>query len=194
MTPLWVWVTVLITVVLLHGAASGARVAAGRDGRLEHRRTEGRGALRGMAVASALVAPFAAVTVIDATMTARTDAYAQAAQVLAYAYGPIAAFIAIAFVAARTTPWQVRVFIDSVVVGAVEFTRPLIAGIGVVAVAVVTRDATVTVLAAVIVTMALQATRLLRHWWYPPLNPAARWRPVSALQPGLSSAGERQAG
>jgi len=194
MTPWWVWAGVLLLVALLHGAASGIRVASGRDGKISYRPSEGRGAVRGMLVVSALMVPYAALAAMDAATTVRLEVHTQAWQAMALAYGPVAGLTAVAFVLARTAPWQVRVYVNSVVLGGVEFVRPLVAWAGVGAAGVVTRDITVTVLCALAVTAGLLVTRVMRWWWYPPLSAVVTPLPSEAPTHQPSSVREREAG
>lgn len=193
MTPWWVWFAVLALVALLHGAASGIRVAAGRDGRIEHRHVEGRGAGRGMLVVSALLAPFVAAALVDAFTMGRLEVHTQAYQALVWIYGPMAGVTGVAFVLAHTAPWQMRVFVNSVVLGGIEFARPVVAGVGVVVVATITRDVTVTVLCALAVMAGMQVSRVMRQWWYPPLSPVVTRLSSVARERMSSSAREREA-
>lgn len=157
----------LVAVALLHGAAAGIRASAGRDGLLHHRRAEGIGALRGMAVAAALVTPFAAAALWDAsTSPSRWAIYVDAAGAMLIVYGPVATVVAAAFLAARLTPWTVRAFISTVIIGGLEFTRPLVAFGGAALAWWVSGDLVVGLLTTGAIAAALQTSRIATAAWY----------------------------
>ncbi len=157
----------LIAVALLHGATAGVRASAGRDGRIRHRAAEGVGALRGMAVVATLLTPFAVAALWDASSSPeRWNTYVDAAGALLLVYGPVAAIMAGAFVAARTTPWAVRAFISTVVIGGMEFVRPVVALGGVALAWWHSGDLLVGLLATGAITAALQASRITAAAWY----------------------------
>lgn len=171
----------LAAIALLHGAAAGIRAAAGRDGLLDHRHTELLGALRGVGVVTAMLGPFAAVSAFHAlTDPAMRDVYVQGAKAMLVVYAPIAGITAAAFVVARVARWEVRAFVDTVVLGGLEFARPALAMAGVAAAVVATRDPAVAALGSMSVVAGLQVSRVVARAWY--RTPALSQRPVLAAQ------------
>jgi hypothetical protein len=167
MTTTTVIAIALVAVALLHGSAAGIRAASGRDGRLYHRRAEGLGAVRGMLTVAALLAPAAIGAGIDALRDAdRLELYVDAAYGMLLIYGPVATVTTVAFIVVRAAPWQVRAFLNSVVIAGLEFLRPAIAWVGVGFAWWFTRDAAISVLAAIAITAGLQASRVVTRVWY----------------------------
>ncbi|PKQ27172.1 MAG: hypothetical protein CVT64_01640 [Actinobacteria bacterium HGW-Actinobacteria-4] len=167
MMTLALMVTPLALLVAFHGAAAGIRAAAGRDGRLDHRRAERMGAARGIGVAFALVTP---AVIVGAVVTngerERLDVYQQGGLAVAVVAGPVAATAALAFGVALVASWQVRAFVNTVVIGGLEFVRPAVAAVAVVAVWLATRDVMATALFGFATASALQAHRVTARLWY----------------------------
>lgn len=166
--------TALAAIALLHGAAAGVRAAAGRDGLLDQRYSEARGALRGMLAVTALLGPFACVTAVDAlTSATRRGTYIDGAAAMLVIYTPVVAVTVVAFVLARVARWEVRSFVNSVVIGGLEFARPAVALAGVAAAVAVTRSPGLGALGFAAIVAGLQASRLVSRAWYaaPPALP-----------------------
>lgn len=157
----------LVALTAFHGAAAGIRASAGRDGRLDHRRAERKGAWRGISVALALVVPGAVVGAIDASgQKGSLDMYESAAFAFSVVAGPVVAIAAIAFGIALVAAWPVRAFVNTVVIGGLEFIRPAAAVAAVIAVWWATRDPSVTAAAALTTASAMLTYRVVSRLWY----------------------------
>ncbi|WP_144276416.1 hypothetical protein [Demequina sp. NBRC 110053] len=163
----WALLGALLVVVAQHGGTAGIHAAMGRDGLIDHRRSEWLGAVRGTVMLVALMGPVLVIWAVDAFSSAeRLDVYLHANQALAAVYVPITVIAFTAFVLARVTPWQVRSNLNSVVLGTLELLRPWLAAAGMVAAAIVTRDATVAVIGALGVAAGLLVGPATRRRWY----------------------------
>lgn len=167
MTELWVLVLGLTAVALLHGATAGARVAAGRDGLVHHRRTEGRGAWRGMALTAGLWVSLIVLGVVHASGGEQSlGAVTDGMQGMAVIYAPIALLTVLALGIARVGTWQVRAYVNTVVLGGLSFARPAVAWAGVALGSWWARDLLVAALMAAAVATSLLVPRLMSAVWY----------------------------
>lgn len=157
----------LAAVALLHGAAAGVRAAAGRDGLIDQRAAEARGARRGMALVVALLGPFAGITAADALLSpARRALYMDGAAAMLAVYVPVVAVTVLAFVVAHVARWEVSSFVNSVVIGGLEFVRPGVGIVGVLAAYLATGSLALGLLGLAAVVTGLQASRLASRAWY----------------------------
>lgn len=163
----WAVLAALLVVVLQHGGTAGIHAAMGRDGMIDHRRAEFTGALRGTATLVALMGPMFVIWAFDALSSAdRMELYVKANWAIIAVYGPITVIALVSFILARTTPWQVRSNLNSVVIGTLELLRPWMAAAGMVAGIAVTRDLVVAAIGTVAVIAGILVPWATRHWWY----------------------------
>lgn len=163
----WAVLGVLLVVVLQHGGTAGIHAALGRDGMIDHRPAEWLGAVRGTLALAALMGPVFVIWAVDALSgRERLDQYVRANWAIAGVYAPVTAVAFVAFVLARTTPWQVRSNLNSVVLGALELLRPWLAVAGMVTGVLVTRDPVVAGIGGLAVAAGLLVGPLTRRWWY----------------------------
>ena len=163
----WAVLVALLIVVLQHGGTAGIHAAMGRDGMIDHRRAERLGALRGTATLVALMGPVFVIWAFDALSSPeRMDLYVTANWAIIAVYGPITAVALTSFVLARTTPWQVRSNLNSVVIGTLELLRPWMAAAGMIAGIAITRDLVVAVIGTAAVITGILVPTVTRRWWY----------------------------
>lgn len=159
--------TLLAIVVLQHAGTAGIRAAMGRDGRIDHRKVEFLGAVRGTIALVVLLTPVALVWGIDALSSPeRFQLYMEANDAMLQLWIPISVVALLSFVIARVSPWQVRSNINSMLFSLLELSRPVFAAAGMAIAAIVTQDWRVAAVGAFAVFMGMQVTRLTRRWWY----------------------------
>lgn len=157
----------LLMVVLQHGGTAGIHAAMGRDGLLDHRRSEATGALRGTLALTVLMTPVVVAWAIDALSSKeRMDVYVQANWALIAVYGPVTVIALATFLFARLRPWPRRSNLTSVVIGSLELARPWIAALGIAAATWVTRDPHVAIFGALAVVAGIFVNRATRRVWY----------------------------
>ncbi|MFW2513655.1 hypothetical protein ACNI3K_07735 [Demequina sp. SO4-13] len=163
----WAVFGALLLVVLQHGGTAGIHAAMGRDGMIDHRRAEMRGAWRGTIALVVLMTPVLVVWAFDALSgPERMEMYVRANWAILAVYAPITLIALVSFVLARTTPWQVRSNMNSVVIGTLEFLRTPMAALGMLAGVLVTQDLRVAVIGSLAVIAGVFVAPLTRRWWY----------------------------
>lgn len=163
----WAVFGALLIVVLQHGGTAGIHAAMGRDGMIDHRRAEMAGAWRGTIALVVLMAPVLILWGFDALSSPeRMDVYVRANWAILAVYGPVTLVALASFILARTTPWQVRSNLNSVVIGTLEFVRTGIAALGMLAGVLVTQDLRVAVIGFLAVIAGAFVPRVTRRWWY----------------------------
>ncbi len=163
----WMVLGALLIVVLQHGGTAGIHAAMGRDGMIDHRKAELTGAWRGTISLVVLLGPVFVVWAFDALSSPdRMDLYVRANWAILAVYGPITLLAFTTFILARTTPWQVRSIMNSVVIGTLEFVRTGIAALGMLAGVIVTQDMRVALIGFLAVLAGAFVSPLTRRWWY----------------------------
>ncbi|GIG53294.1 hypothetical protein [Demequina activiva] len=163
----WAVLVALLVVVLQHGGTAGIHAAMGRDGMIDHRRAELLGAIRGTATLVALMGPVFVIWAFDALSSPeRMELYVTANWAIIAVYGPITVVALASFVLARTTPWQVRSNLNSVVIGTLELLRPWMAAAGMIAGIAITRDVVVAAIGTIAVIAGILVPAITRRWWY----------------------------
>ncbi|MFN3866388.1 MAG: hypothetical protein ACK4MD_06710 [Demequina sp.] len=163
----WAVFAALLIVVLQHGGTAGIHAAMGRDGMIDHRRAELIGARRGTIALVVLMLPVLVLWGFDALSGPdRMELYVRANWAILAVYAPVTLIALVSFILARTTPWQVRSNLNSVVIGTLEFVRTGIAAAGMLAGVLVTQDLRVAVIGGLAVVAGALVARLTRRWWY----------------------------
>ncbi|MDN4479653.1 hypothetical protein [Demequina muriae] len=163
----WAVFGALLLVVLQHGGTAGIHAAMGRDGMIDHRRAELIGARRGTIALVVLMFPVLIIWAFDALSGPdRMELYVRANWAILAVYLPVTLLALTSFILARTTPWQVRSNMNSVVIGTLEFVRTGIAAAGMLAGVLVTRDVRVAVIGGLAVVAGALVARVTRRWWY----------------------------
>lgn len=163
----WAVLFALLIVVLQHGGTAGIHAAMGRDGMIDHRRAELQGAWRGTIALVMLLGPVFVIWAFDALSSPeRMELYVRANWAILAVYGPVTIIALVSFILARTTPWQVRSNMNSVVIGTLEFVRTGIAALGMLAGVWITQDLRVAAIGFLAVIVGALVPRVTRRWWY----------------------------
>jgi len=161
----WV-VGALVGLAALDGAFAGFRSSCGRTGLIRHRRQDVLAHLHGLATAAALLAPVAAVVLVDlAARPARLDTYLDAGRAILMLYLPFGAIVLGALAGYAVLPWRHRFLASALILGPFTLARPFVALAGALLVPFATRDALATVAALAAVAAALAVEPVLDHHW-----------------------------
>lgn len=116
----------LAAIAVTDAAFAGFRAGLGRDGRVDHRAADRRGALRGVSVLAVLLVP---VTGLAAVLARDVPAgqLAGAATCLLAVYLPFAVVVAGGLIAYRLSPWRDRYLALVLLLGPFTWARPVVA-------------------------------------------------------------------
>ena len=161
----WV-VGALIGLAALDGAFAGFRSSCGRTGLIRHRRQDVAAHLHGLATAAALLAPVAAVVLIDlAARPARWNAYLDAGRAMLALYLPFGAIVLGALAGYALLPWRHRFLASALILGPFTFARPFVALAGALLAGYSTHDVLATAAALTAVAAALTVEPMQNRRW-----------------------------
>ncbi|MDQ7904874.1 oxidoreductase [Phytohabitans sp. ZYX-F-186] len=157
----------LTAIAVLDSMFAGFRSSLGRTGLIRHRHRDVLAHLRGLALSALLLAPVAAVALVDVALRGpRLAIYLAAGRAMLLVYLPFAAVVLLALAAYLVPHWQHRFLAAVVVLGPGTLARPLVALAGVAAAGWASRDALATTLALGAVCAALAVEPWAERRWY----------------------------
>lgn len=168
----------LTALALLDSMFAGFRSSLGRTGLIRHRHRDVLAHLRGLGLSAGLLAPVAAVTLLDVTVRdGRLATYVTAGRAMLAVYLPFAGLVLAALAGYLVLRWQHRFLAAALVLGPCTLLRPLVAAAGVGAAGWASRDVLATALALGAVAAALAVEPWAERRWYggsPPRGVARR--------------------
>jgi hypothetical protein len=157
----------LVVLAILDGTFSGFRSSLGRTGKLDHRRSDVRAALRGGALVGVLLAPLVALTAADVLITgSRLGTYDDTGQAMLLVYAPYAALVLLALGAYFALGWQQRYLASAMILGPFTLLRPAVAVAGAIVGIVAGTDVRAAVLTVAFVAAVLAVEPLADRFWY----------------------------
>lgn len=157
----------LTVLALVDSMFAGFRSSLGRTGLIRHRRRDVVAHLRGLALSASLLAPVAAVTLVDVVVRpVRLATYVTTGRAMLAVYLPFAGLVLVALAAYLALRWRHRFLAAALVLGPCTLARPLVAVAGVAAAGWAARDLLATALALAAVAAALAVGPWAERRWY----------------------------
>jgi hypothetical protein len=123
--------TALAVLALLDGAFAGFRASAGRDGLIDHRRSDRLAALRGAALTRVLLAPVTAFTSTDVALhPPRLAVLTRAGEAMLSVYGPYGLVVLAALACYSALGWRNRYLASALILGPLTWLRPAVTAAG----------------------------------------------------------------